>query len=110
MGWIAAAVAVGAAASTSATVYQSVTASNNAKDALSQQKDAQASALKSANTQQKAAEENINRQNSKSADVGAITAASEQAAKGGAAGTMLTGSQGVDPTGLALGKNTLLGS
>jgi hypothetical protein len=39
----------------------------------------------------------------------AILDAATQAGKGGASGTMLTGSQGIDPNLLSLGKNTLLG-
>ena len=50
-----------------------------------------------------------NRANRKRADVAAIQSKEEQAALTGPAGTMLTGSQGVNPDNLTLGGNTLLG-
>lgn len=58
----------------------------------------------------KAMDEAANRANAKSPDVAAMLSANEQAAKGGAAGTMLTGATGIDPSTLQLGKNTLLGN
>lgn len=90
------------AASTAATIYngeQSRKAQNKATDA------AKANALKQADAQDQA----TNRANAKAPDVGAMLAANEQAAKGGAGSTMLTGAQGIDPSTLSLGKNTLLG-
>lgn len=102
--------AVAAVVGTAYTVYSGERASDAQNKALEQQRTAQAQAQESATKQQKLAEENVNRANAKSPDVGAITAASEQAAKGGAAGTMLTGPQGVNPQQLALGKSTLLGA
>ena len=46
----------------------------------------------------------------KVADTGALQSTTKQAAQaGGPADTMLTGTVGVDPTSLTLGKNTLLG-
>ena len=50
-----------------------------------------------------------NKANRQTADVGAITDESKLAGKGGAAGTMLTGNQGIATEDLNLGKNTLLG-
>jgi len=67
---------------------------------------AQANAQK----QEKAADEATNRANTKRADTGAALDSATQAGKAGASGTMLTGPQGIDPTALNLGKNTLLGS
>tara|TARA_R100000458_G_C8088288_1_gene120101 strand:- start:233 stop:559 length:327 start_codon:yes stop_codon:yes gene_type:complete len=52
----------------------------------------------------------VNRANRKRADVAAIQSKEEQSAMTGPAGTMLTGSQGVNPDNLTLGGNTLLGS
>lgn len=50
-----------------------------------------------------------NRANQKKPNSNAILSRAQQAGKGGQSGTMLTGSQGVDPNSLSLGKNTLLG-
>ena len=54
-------------------------------------------------------EQQINRANAKTPDVGAMLSANMQQAKGGQSGTMLTGNSGVDDKQLTLGKNTLLG-
>ena len=51
----------------------------------------------------------MNKANRKRADVSAIIKKEEQAALTGPAGTLLTGVQGVNPSGLNLGGNTLLG-
>lgn len=51
----------------------------------------------------------MNAAGAKAPDTGALMAANEAAAKGGAGSTMLTGVGGVDPSLLTLGKNTLLG-
>ena len=75
------------------------------KSAESAQQQAQANADK----QEKAADQATNRANQKKPDTRAILDAATQAGKGGASGTMLTGAQGIDPSMLNLGKNTLLG-
>ena len=75
------------------------------KAAESSMNQAKANALK----QEKQADQDANRLNQKKPDTSAILAAASQAGKGGVAGTMLTGSQGVDPNALSLGKSTLLG-
>lgn len=77
-------------------------ANNKAQEAAKQQ---QANAEKTQTMQQ----EQINKANARKPDVAAMLSGNEQAAKGGASGTMLTGPQGVDPSSLALSKNTLLG-
>lgn len=74
------------------------------------QEKAQQQAKANADKQAKAADEATNRANQKQADTSAILSAAQQAGKGGASGTMLTGPQGVDPNSLSLGKNTLLGA
>ena len=51
----------------------------------------------------------FNRANSKSPNVGGLADANKITAGSGQSSTMLTGAGGVDPTSLALGKNTLLG-
>ncbi len=58
----------------------------------------------------KQADQDFNRANQRKPDTAAILSAAQQAGKGGASGTMLTGAQGVDPASLTLGKNTLLGA
>lgn len=60
--------------------------------------------------QLKAADENMNRATQKRPNTARIVDEAAQAGKAGASGTMLTGSQGVDPTALQLGKTTLLGA
>lgn len=76
-------------------------------------KDAQSSAQEQAHdnaiAQAKAADQATNRANQKRPDTSAILSAAQQAGRAGASGTMLTGSQWVDPSSLTLGKNTLLG-
>lgn len=47
--------------------------------------------------------------NQKRADTNSLYSANQQAAKNGPSGTMLTGSNGIDPSALQLGKSTLLG-
>ena len=90
--------AIGAAA----TVYsadRSRTATNTANDqAIKQAKDTAA-----------AADRANNAANAKTPDVAAMLAANLAAGKSGAAGTMLTGPGGIDPTQLTLGKSSLLG-
>jgi hypothetical protein len=51
-----------------------------------------------------------NKANQKTPDIAAILAKAAQASKSGVSGTMLTGTQGIDPSSLNLGKTTLLGS
>jgi len=75
------------------------------KSAEASMNQAKANALK----QEKQADQDANRLNQKKPDTSAILAAASQAGKGGVAGTMLTGSQGVAPDALQLGKSTLLG-
>lgn len=94
--------AFAAIGSTAATLY---TGNKNA----SAQKAAQEQAKTQAEASAKASDEATNRANQKRPDTAAILAANAQAGKGGQAGTMLTGSQGVDPSTLQLGKSTLLG-
>ena len=91
-----------AAAGTAYSVYSGERASSAQKKA---NKQAQANATKQAQQ----AEQEINRANQKSPDVGALLSANQQQSLSGQSGTMLTGSQGVDPNSLALGKSTLLG-
>lgn len=103
-GWTATtwmAIAVGTQAAV--TAYSADQSRKNANQANDQ---AKAAALKN----QQAQDEATNRANGKTPDITAMMAANTLAGKAGASGTMLTGPQGVDPSLLALGKNTPLGS
>lgn len=102
-------IAAAAVTATAYTVYAGEQQAKRQDQALGQQREAQAQAVDAATKQQKTAEENINRANQKQPDAGAILSAAGQAAKGGAAGTMLTGPMGVNQADLNLGKSTLLG-
>jgi hypothetical protein len=62
-----------------------------------------------AKSQQQAADQANNKANAKSPDVSAMLSAAGRASGGGQAGTLLTGSQGLDLSRLTLGKATLLG-
>lgn len=83
---------------------------NQQSKALDAQKAATAEATKQAKITADAATEASNRANQKKPDSMAILASAQGMAKGGAAGTMLTGPSGVDPAALQLGKTTLLGA
>ncbi len=99
MGWVAAAVAVIGAGS----------AAYSARQGAIAQKDAGQAAVAAAKTNAQAADEANNAANAKSPDVSSMLAANLAAGKQGAAGTMLTGPGGIDPTLLTLGKSSLLG-
>lgn len=73
------------------------------------QKAAQRQAQANADKQAAQAEQQMNKANATKANASAMQSANEQAAKGGIGGTMLTGSSGIDPNSLNLGKSTLLG-
>lgn len=101
--------AVATVAAVGASIYngqQQKKSADRAADQAEKQANQQAAA---AAKQADQAEQNMNRANQKTPDVGGILSASQQAGKAGASGTMLTGPQGVDPAALQLGKNTLLG-
>lgn len=95
--------AAGVAAVGTAVSYQ------NGKEQASQQASAQRQAQANADKQAAQADQEFNRANQKKPDTAGIISAAQQAGKGGASGTMLTGPQGVDPNSLTLGKSTLLG-
>ena len=96
------AVAVGSAISAAASIYQG-------NKQASAQKKAMAQAQANADKQATAAEQAFNAANRKSPNTSEILDAATQAGRAGVSGTMLTGAQGVDKGGLALGRNTLLG-
>ena len=95
--------AAAAAAGTAYSIY------SGERQASAQNK-AQKQAKATAEQQAKVAEEATNKASQKSPDTSAILSAAEQSGKAGASSTMLTGSQGVDASSLALGRSTLLGS
>lgn len=101
--------AAAAVAGTAYSIYAGEEGRKQQGEAMSQQRQAQAEAKTVAEKQQQTAEQNVNRANAKQPDAGAILSAATQAAKGGPAGTMLTGPTGVNQADLSLGKSTLLG-
>ena len=98
-----AATAITAAASVGASVYSGRKQQKQARAAAEQ-------AQKNADRQVKAAEEATNKAEQKSVNAAASRDEAALAGKAGVSGTMLTGPQGIDPSQLMLGKNTLLGS
>jgi len=88
---------------------QGKAAQASAQQGLAMQQKAQAEGVKQAEAQASMSQQAVNKANRASPDTQAIMSEAGQAAKGGGAGTMLTGPMGVDPNQLALGKNTLLG-
>ena len=67
-------------------------------------------AADAAEQQATAQEQQFNKLNGKNPDTAALADQNMQAGKNGPSGTLLTGPQGVDPSKLTLGKNTLLGA
>ena len=94
--------AIAAVASTANAVYQG-------ERQKKMQKRATALAETNARKQEDQAEQQLNASNRKRPDTMAMLDAASQSARAGNSGTMLTGSQGVDPGLLTLGRNTLLG-
>lgn len=74
-----------------------------------QQKGANYQAEQAALKQEKQMEQQMNAANKKRPNTNAMLNDAAQNARAGQSGTMLTGTQGVDPSMLTLGKNTLLG-
>ena len=95
--------AVAAVAGTAYSVYNGQQQAALQEKAMSQQKKAASDALK-------LQDEANNKANRKTADTASILSQAQQSGKGGISSTMLTGAGGIDPSALALQKNTLLGS
>jgi len=90
---------------------QSLAAQRSAQSASLAQASRSASESKALMDKQlKASDENMNRALSKRPNTSRIVDEAAQAGKAGASGTMLTGSQGVSPDSLQLGRSTLLGA
>jgi type II secretory pathway pseudopilin PulG len=102
------AIVVGSVA-TGYSIYQGERQNRQQKKALRLQEQANRDSRQAQKEAKDRADVEMNRANRKRADVSAIQSKEEQAALTGPAGTMLTGSQGVDPNQLNLGGNTLLG-
>jgi len=77
--------------------------------AAKKQAAAQAQSLQQSQKAARQADIANNKANQKRANTSSALDAAKQSAKGGQSGTLLTGSQGVDPSSLSLGKSTLLG-
>lgn len=92
-----------------AAVAGAAVAYNNGQEQKSAAEKAAKQAEQNAAKQEQAADQATNQANQKKPNTAWILDAAAQAGKAGASGTMLTGPQGVDPSALALGKNTLLG-
>ena len=101
--------AVAAVVGTGYAIYSGERAADAQQEAMRQQQTAQQQAYAQAEKAQQTSQQNINRANQRQPDTAAILSQVQQSAAGGASGTMLTGPQGIDPSQLALGRNTLLG-
>lgn len=103
---ISAATAIGGV---TASVIQGNRQADNQKKQLTAQKTAQDQATAQALSTQRKAELAQNQANQKTPDIASILARAAGPSKAGVGSTMLTGSGGVDPTGLNLGQTSLLG-
>ena len=90
-------------------IYQGQQQKKQQKKQLEQQKQFNEEAKTRAKEAADRQDIETNKANRKRADVSAIQSREEQSALSGPAGTMLTGTQGVNPDDLTLGGNTLLG-
>lgn len=95
----------GAAAAVAGTAYSVYSGEKQA----AAQKEARQQVEKQARDNAKAQDEATNRANQKRTDAMGALDAAQQAGKGGASGTLLTGPQGVANNALSLGRSTLLG-
>lgn len=95
----------------SATVMAAATAYSayNSNQQKQQMKGANYKAQQNALKQEKQMEQQMNAANQKKPDTMAMLNDAAQKGRAGQSGTMLTGPQGIDPSLLTLGKNTLLG-
>ena len=104
------AIAVTAAVSTGYQIYSGEKNRRQQERSIQAQQQANVDAKQHAKEAADRSDVEMNKANRKRADVAAIQSKEEQSALTGPAGTMLTGSQGVNPDNLTLGGNTLLGS
>ena len=92
------------------TAYTGQVAVREQKRAVAAQEQAQKVALGLADRQRRLAEQAENKANMKTPDISGLLTEAQRKARLGPAGSMLTGANGVDPTGQQLGRKTLLGS
>lgn len=92
------------------TAYTGQIAAREQGRAMVAQEQAQKVALGAAERQRKLAEQAENKANMKTPDISGLLTEAQRKARLGPAGSMLMGANGVDPTGLQLGRKTLLGS
>lgn len=92
-----------------AAIGSAVAGAYNANQQKQQMKGANYRAEQAALKQEKQLEQQMNAANKKRPNTNALLANASQNARAGQSGTMLTGSQGIDPAALTLGKTTLLG-
>lgn len=92
-----------------ATVVSAVAGVVQGQKQQDQMKKASEQQARAADATLKQGEREQNRLNARSPDTQAIIDSNQRAAKDGGSSTMLTGAQGIDPSLLTLGKNTLLG-
>jgi hypothetical protein len=95
---------------TGVSVYNGVKSSDNQKTALKNQATATQTAEANALSTERKTETATNAANQKTPDISSILSQAANASKVGVGSTMLTGSGGVTPGSLNLGKSTLLGS
>ncbi len=102
--------AIGAsAAGTGYSIYAGERANKAQKQALGEQRQAQAQAAAQASSQQRRSAQAMAAANRRQPDMSQIMAGAAQGAGGGPSGTMLTGPSGVSPQDLSLGRQNLLG-
>ena len=104
-----AASAAAAAAGVGYSVYAGEQGKKAQREAMNQQKAAQAQAAQQARQQATESQAAIRRSQQQAPDVASIMAAAQESGAGGPSATMLTGPAGIDPSQLMLGRNTLLG-
>lgn len=92
------------------TAYTGQIAAREQQRAVVAQEQAQKVALGAAERQRRLAEQAENKANMKTPDISGLLTEAQRKARIGPAASMLTGANGVDPTGLQLGRKTLLGS
>lgn len=105
IGAMAAISAVGTAAS----IQQGKQGAKAQDEALKRQEQMQRQAMEQAQTQQRRSEMATNAATRRTPDTASIMQRAAAGAAGGPSGTMLTGPGGVNPSGMSLGRSSLLG-
>lgn len=100
---------ISAAVSALTGIYSGVTQEQAQRKGRRDQREAQNVAVASAASEQRKADEALAAANRKAPDVGSLLTAEQQARLKGPSTSLLTGSAGVDPNRLKLGRASLLG-